>query len=91
MRVGPARATASFAILLGAGVALAAVAVLVLLWYAGSILLTVFAGLLLSVGLRGLAGWLNDRTRLRPGRGTVQCQGTATWKPMARSWMSPER
>jgi predicted PurR-regulated permease PerM len=61
--------TRSFAtrVLLVAGVALIAVALFVLLWYAGNILLTVFAGVLLSVGLRGLAGWLTDRTGLPAG------------------------
>jgi predicted PurR-regulated permease PerM len=61
--------TRSFAtrVLLVAGVALGVVATLVLLRYAGSILLTVFAGVLLSVGLRGLTGWLVSRTRLPRG------------------------
>jgi predicted PurR-regulated permease PerM len=61
--------TRSFAtrVLLVAGVALAVLTVVVLLRYAAGILLTVFAGVLLSVALRGLAEWLTARTGLRRG------------------------
>jgi predicted PurR-regulated permease PerM len=61
--------TRSFAtrVILMAGIALATLAVIALFWYAGNIVLTVFAGVLLSVGLRGLAEWLVSRTGLRRG------------------------
>ncbi|HUF93047.1 MAG TPA: AI-2E family transporter [Candidatus Limnocylindria bacterium] len=54
-------------VLLVAGVALAALALLAFVWYAGNILLTIFAGLLLAVGLGGLADWTVSRTGLRRG------------------------
>jgi predicted PurR-regulated permease PerM len=61
--------TRSFAsrVLLVAGVALAALAALAVLWFAANILLTVFAGLLLAVALGGLAEWVASRTGLRRG------------------------
>ncbi len=61
--------TRSFAsrVLLVAGVAGAALATIAMVWYAGNILLTVFAGLLLAVGLGGLADWVRSRTGLRRG------------------------
>jgi predicted PurR-regulated permease PerM len=61
--------TRSFAtrVLLVAGVAMAALAILAALWYAVNILLTVFAGLLLAVALGGLAEWAASRTGLRRG------------------------
>ncbi len=61
--------TRSFAtrVLLVAGVAMLALAAIGLISYAYSILLTVFAGLLIAVGLRGLAEWLASRTGLRRG------------------------
>ena len=59
----------SFAVraLLVAGVAMAALVMLATLWYAGNILLTVFAGLLLAVALGGLAEWVATRTGLWRG------------------------
>jgi predicted PurR-regulated permease PerM len=61
--------TRSFAsrVLLVAGVAMAALAALAVLWFAANILLTVFAGLLLAVALGGLAEWVASRTGLRRG------------------------
>ena len=61
--------TRSFAsrVLLVAGVAMAALAAVAVLWFAANILLTVFAGLLLAVALGGLAEWVASRTGLRRG------------------------
>lgn len=46
----------------------AVVLVVLLAWYAVSVLLTMFAGILLGVLLRGLAGTVSARTGLAPGR-----------------------
>lgn len=53
--------------LLVVGVAMAAFLMLAMLWYAGNILLTVFAGLLLAVALGGLTEWVTTRTGWRRG------------------------
>jgi predicted PurR-regulated permease PerM len=63
------RDTRLFAVRAGIAVAVAIVGLLALglLWYAGQVLLVVFAGLLLSVALAGLADWVAGRTGIRRG------------------------
>jgi predicted PurR-regulated permease PerM len=61
--------TRSFAarVLVVVGIAMAALAAVVLLWHAVNILLTVFAGVLFAVALGGLTDWVASRTGVRRG------------------------
>jgi predicted PurR-regulated permease PerM len=64
-----ARDTRAFAqrALIAVAVALLGLLTVGLLWYAGRVFLVVFAGLLVAVGLAGLADWVAVRTGLRRG------------------------
>jgi predicted PurR-regulated permease PerM len=63
------RDTRLFAVraLIAVAVVLLGLLVLGVLWYAAQVFLVVFAGLLLAVGLAGLADWVSARTRVRRG------------------------
>ncbi len=53
--------------LIAGAVAILAIAVLTFFWYAGSVLLLIFAAILVGVFLRGLSDWVSSHTRLGPG------------------------